>query len=296
MSWKKIGKHLLFPHGVVMALLLIAGAVSLSYSFLYLEETDPLRIGSYVLSFYTLTVWCLRMPEMVRSVGKFRRENPYARMWLENGRLRMNVTLAANLLWNGGYGALQLGLGFYHRSFWFCSLAVYYFSLACMRLFLVRHSVRHAPGERMREELRRYRACGWVFLITNLALTVMVVYMVVEGRAVKHGMVTTIAMATFTFASLTMAIVKVFKYWKMESPVFSASRAISLAAACVSLLTLENTMLVTFESEAMTLATRRLFLALTGGAVSAFIISMAVYMIVSSNRSLKAMEISYERE
>lgn len=297
MNWRKIGKAILWPHWAVLLLLLPVASGALAAGFLFLGEEDPVRIASYVLSFYTLVIWCLRVPGMVRFFRNIPEKNRYARVWLEDSRLRMNVTLGANVLWNGGYGALQLVLGIYHRSFWYYTLAVYYyFSLALMRLFLVHHSVRHAPGERMREELQRYRACGWVFLVTNLALTVMVVGMLVQNRAVKHGMITTIAMATFTFTSLVTAIVKVCKNWNQENPVFSASRAISLASACVSLLTLENTMLVTFADGTMTDVTRLLFLALSGGAVSTFIISMAIYMIVSANKRLRAMERCYERE
>ena len=142
----------------------------------------------------------------------------------------------------------------------------------------------------MQQELARYRTCGWVFLLTNLALSGMMFYMIYENRAVRHNEITTITMAAYTFTTLTMAIVNVIRYRKLGSPAVSAAKAISLAAACVSMLTLENTMLTTFRSETMTPEKTRLFLALSGGAVSVFIIAMAIYMIVQANRKLKSLE------
>ena len=290
MNWKRIGNALLFPPAAVLIVLTPVAAAALVYSMLRLEETSPVRIGSYVLAFYTLVVACAQIPNIVRSVGRIKKENKYIRIWTDDPRLRMNVTVSGSVLWNGVYGALQLGLGIYHRSAWFYSLAAYYVTLAIMRLSLVWYTMRHKPGEQMQQELVRYRACGWVFLLMNLALSGMMFYRIYENRFVQHYEITTIAMATYTFAMLTVAIVNVVRYRKYNSPVLSSAKAISLAAACVYMLTLENTMLVSFNKGAMPQQTVRLFLALSGGVVSAFIIAMAIYMIVQANRKLKSLE------
>ena len=290
MSWKRIGKSLLFPPAAVLIVLTPIAAAALVYAMLRLEEADPIRIGSYVLSFYALTILCARLPKLVRTLREFKDSNRYLKRWTGDVRLRTNVTLSGSALWNGAYSALQLGLGIYHRSAWFYSLAAYYATLAAMRLFLVRHTMRHKPGEQMRQELTRYRTCGWVFLLMNLALSGMMFYMIYENRAVRHNEITTITLAAYTFTALTMAIVNVIRCRKWGSPALSAAKAISLAAACVSLLTLENTMLTTFRSETMTPGKTRLFLALSGGAVSVFIIALAIYMIVQANRKLRSLE------
>ena len=142
----------------------------------------------------------------------------------------------------------------------------------------------------MREELIKYRNCGIAFLLMNLALSLMVFFMVYWNRTFEHHEITTIAMAAYTFGSMTMAIMNVVKYRKYNSPVYSASKAISLAAACVSMLTLESTMLTTFSDGTMTLTDRRIMLGATGVAVCAFIIAMAIYMIVQSSKKLKLLK------
>jgi hypothetical protein len=60
-------------------------------------------------------------------------------------RLRMNISLYGALAWNTAYALLNLGMGLWHRSFWFCSLAAYYVFLAVMRFFLVRYTSKNKP-------------------------------------------------------------------------------------------------------------------------------------------------------
>lgn len=294
MNWRMIGKALIFPHIAIMIILLPIAAVFLVYSMVFLGVESAAAIISYVLSAYTLMVWCFKAPYLIRCFKTFKDENNYVRIWQDDTRLRMNVSLYGTLMWNTAYALLQLGMGFWHHTFWFYSLAGYYISLAVMRFFLVRHTSKHKPGEKMLEELRRYRACGIIFLVMNLALTLIIFFMVYWNRTFHHHEITTIALAAYTFTSLTLAIINMVKYRKYNSPVYSASKAISLASACVSMLTLESTMLTTFGSETMELAYRRMFLALSGSATSIFIITMAVYMIIRGTKQIKLLKLTKE--
>ena len=296
MDWKKFGKALLFPPVAVMILLVPISAVFLVYSMVVLGTETVGAILSYVLSAYTLTVWCFRIPDLIRFFKALREENRYVIRWREDDRLRVNFSLFGSLIWNTAYGLFQLWLGYVHHTFWFYSLAGYYISLAVMRFFLVRHTRRFKPGEQMRTELLKYRACGWVFLIMNLALTLIIFFMLYWNRTFRHHEITTIMMAAYTFSSFTMAIISMIKYRKYNSPVYSASKAISFAAACVSMLTLTSTMLTTFSDDTMALSHRRLLLGLVGAAVSAVVLSMAIGMIVKANRELRKNATNQRRE
>lgn len=289
MNLKKLWKALLFPPIAIMIVLIPIATVFLVCSMVFLGTESPVSIISYVLSAYTLTVWCFRIPYLIRFFKGLKEKNKYAKRWLSDTRLRVNVSLYGSIVLNTAYALFQLGLAFRHRTFWYYSLAGYYIALAGMRFFLARHTSRHKAGERMREELIIYRACGWVFLAVNLTISVMVFFMVYWNRTFHHHEITTITLAAYTFTSLTMAIINVFKYRKFGSPVYSASKAISLAAACVSIITMESTMLTAFGGDTDAL-TRKILLGVTGGVVSAFIIVMAVYMIVQSSKKLKALK------
>ncbi len=290
MDWKKIGKAILFPHISIMIILLPIATVFLVYAMIFMGTESIVSIISYVLAFYTLVIWSVKVPFLIHFFKDFKEENKYARRWLDDTHLRVNISLYGGLLWNTAYALLQLGMGFWHHSYWFCSLAGYYISLAVMRFFLVRYTTKNKPGEKMREELVRYRLCGWIFLAMNLTLSLMVFFMVYWNRTFEHHEITTIALAAYTFTAFTLAIINMVKYRKYNSPVYSASKAISLASACVSMLTLEATMLTTFNDGSMNVLTRKIMLGCTGGVISIFIITMAIYMIVQSNKKRKALK------
>ena len=287
MEWKKIGKAILFPHIAIMIILAPIATVCLVASMVLAGTESAVAIASYVLSAYTLTVWCFRIPYLIRFFKTFREENKYARRLQDDARLRVNISLYGSLAWNALYGIFQLWLGFYHHTFWFYSLGAYYICLAIMRFFLVRHTRKYAPGERMQTELVKYRACGWIFLIMNLALALIIFFMVYFNRTFEHHMITAIAVAAYTFTAFTVAIVNVVKYRKYNSPVFSASKAISFAAACVSMLTLTSTLLTTFSDGTMGQAEQKMMLGSVGVAVSMVIVTMAIYMIVTGTKKLK---------
>lgn len=295
MNLRKIGRFILFPHFALLLVLLPVATVLLVYSMVFVGGETIIAYISYVLAAYTLTIWCFRIPLLVRSFKKFKNENKYAHRWLTDTHLRVNVSLYGSLLWNTAYAVFQLRLGLWHHTFWFYSLAGYYLCLAVMRFFLVRYTSKYQAGEKIRDEWVRYRNCGIVFFMMNMALALIIFFMVYWNRTFEHHEITTIAMAAYTFGTMTMAIVNVVKYRKYKSPVYSASKAIGLAAACVSMLTLESTMLTTFSDGTMSLAERRILLGTSGGVISAFIIGMAIYMIVQSSKKMKLLDTAKEQ-
>lgn len=290
MDWKRIGKGFLFPHIAIMIILVPIATVFLVYSLMFMGTDSLIAIISYLLAFYTLLVWSLKIPHLIKFIQNFKNENAHVKRWRDDPRLRINVSLYGTLLWNTAYALLHLGMGFWHHSFWFCSLAGYYIFLAVMRFFLVRFTSKHKPGEKMREELFKYRTCGWIFLGMNIMLSLMVFFMVYWNRTFRHHEITTIALAAYTFTAFTVAIINIVKYRKYNSPVYTASKAISLTAAVVSILTLEATMLTTFGDGSMSILTRKIMLGCTGGVVSVFIIIMAIFMIVQSGKKLKELK------
>lgn len=286
---QKIGKALLFPHMAIMILLIPIATVLLVYSLVFLDSASILAIVSYVLSFYTLTIWCVKIPKLIAFSKNFKNENKYVKIWTGDVRLRVRVSLYGSFLWNTAYAIFQLCLGYYHSSVWYYSLAAYYVCLALMRFFLSRHTTMHKPGENMKKELTQYRTCGWIFLLINLALSGIVFLMIYQNKATPHHQITTIAMAAYTFTALTTAIINTVKYRKYQSPVYSASKAISLAAACVSMITLTSTMLASFGGEGEDPLFRTIMLAGLGAAVAIFITTMAIYMIVRANKQIKQL-------
>ena len=298
MDPKKLGKALLFPHIAIMIILVPVATVLLVGSMVFIGTKSPIAIVSYVLAAYTLTVWCFKIPHIIRFFKDFKNGNKYAVMWQADPRLRVRISLYGSLLWNIAYALFQLWLGFYHHTFWFYSLGAYYACLAVMRFFLVSHTRKFAPGEKMKTELVKYRACGWIFLAMNLALSLIVFFMLYRNRTFSHHMITAIAMAAYTFTAFSAAIVNVVKYKRYNSPIFSAAKAISFASACVSMLTLTSTLLTTFNDGSMSAFEQKFMLGSVGVAVSVVVVTMAIYMIVQSTKKLKELktEVKYAKQ
>lgn len=285
---KKIVRILLYPHIVVPILLVPISISLLVWSMLFLGTTHFISIISYVLSAYTLTIVCFRIPEIIIFVKKIKNENKYVVMYRTDRHLRMKISLIISFTINVIYAILQFFIGLNHGSFWFYSMSAYYLFLAVMRYLLMRHTLVNNVNEKPKSELLKYCFCGWMLLLLNLALSIMVFFMVYWNRTFNHHEITTIALAAYTFFSFTMAILNFIKYRKIKSPVYSAAKAISLTSACVSIITLEATMLTVFGGD-MDIIVRKILLGFTGGSVSIFVMILSINIIINGIKRLKSM-------
>ena len=287
---KKIGKALIMPHVAVIVLIAPVALALLICSFTVFESDSPMTYASYALSAYALTLVCVRIPRTIKFIKHIKNDNKYVVRYTSDAQLRVQISLCAALLFNFAYAIFQLGLGIFHGSFWFYSLALYYALLVVIRGSLLLKVRGMKASENQLAEFIRYRFCGIILLTMTLALTAIVFFMTYFGRGFTHHFITTIALAAYTFTSFTFAIINVVKYRKFDSPVLSASRAISLAAAAVSMLTLETAMFSAFgtstDAEMQSIMTL-----LTGIAVCVFVATMAISMIIHSTKQIKKLRL-----
>lgn len=288
-DWKKIGLSLLYPHIAVILCLLPVSIALLIFALIKYTPESVISIVAYLLSFYELLVISFRVPKMIEYFKKIKKENKYINRYFTDVRLRMNISLYGSLVWNIAFGVLQLFLGFYHKSLWFYSMFAYYVMLGVMRFFLLKHTRKYNANEEVEIETKKYVVSGWLLLFMNLALAIIVAFIVSMNKTFVHHMITTIAIAAYTFFTLTFAIINLFKYKKYNSPVYSASKTISLTAAVVSMFTLETTMLTTFGTGETELL-GKILLPISGVVVIGFAITMAIIMIVKGTKQLKVLK------
>ena len=283
---KKIGKKLLYPHILIIVMLLPISLTLMIWSMIILGESHFISIIGYILSAYTMTVICFRIPDIIKLIKYIKNENKYIVRYRTDTHLRIKINLIGTFLINFAYAIFQFFIGLYHDSFWFYSMFAYYLFLAITRFYLMKHTLKFEPNEKPKDELKKYVFSGWMMLVLNMALSVMIFFMVYWNKTFKHHQITTIALAAYTFISFTIAIVNFIRYRKYKSPLFNAAKSISLTSASVSIITLETTMLTSFGSD-MDLSTRKLFLGLTGAAVSLFVLTLAIIMIAKGTRMYK---------
>lgn len=121
---------------------------------------------------------------------------------------------------------------------------------------------------------------------SNISLTDVVVLVIRKNEGFQYAGYLIYIMAMYAFYNIITAVMNVVKYRKYRSPVMSAAKIVSLAAALVSMLSLETAMLTQFGSTDTEMS-RRIMTACTGAGVCTMILAMAVYMIYHATRELK---------
>ena len=136
-----------------------------------------------------------------------------------------------------------------YRSTWFFVLSVYY-ALLCVARILV---FKQTPSKsKLRSKILTMRTCGCFLLAINIIFSIMSFILINETPQSKYHEIIVISLATYTFFLLGDAIIGSVKTIKINNHVFLSAKLISLTSASVSLLTLTNTMLVTWGKENVT--------------------------------------------
>ncbi len=195
---------------------------------------------------------------------------------------RIKLFLCASFIFNVLYAVFLFVVARVYASKWFFVMSIYYGLLSIARIFVF---LQINPQKTLFSKIKTMRACGVFLLIVNLAVSTMMFILLYGNPPVKHHEITVIALATYTFSTLTVAIVNSVKYLKRNDHVYACVKLISLICASVSMVTLTNTMLVTFGEENMLL--RSIILPILCAVVSIFIIMSAILMIRKANFDLR---------
>lgn len=280
-KWKNILWKLLFPHTFLIFLLFNASVILLVYAFC--DETCPELVAyiSYFVSAYTLTVVCARMPGIIKKAKKCLYDNKYANKYLTEKELRIRISLYGGLVLNICFAIFKVIMGAMYQSKWLFAMAGYNTILSGMRFVLVYRDQtdkkKETDYEKRLDGLHSYKVCGWLMLLLNSAISVIVAIVVVDNQVISYPGYMIYAIAAFTFYCLTMAIINMVKYWHRHNPVFSAVKRIEMAKALVSIFTLQVAMITQFGVEEG--FDYRIANGITGCAVCVIITVMAILML-----------------
>lgn len=175
----------------------------------------------------------------------------------------------------------------YRRSsLWFAALSVYYAWLTFMRVNIVTYMQTLAADGR--EELRRYRTTGVHLLFLT---TVVIILGIVSNRLGYRPSYAThmlVVVALFAFYNVTNAIINLHKWRKLEDPLISASKALSLSCALVSLYSLQTAAIGRFAATSDARIINFLTYA-TPIVIFLVIASISLFIILRVNWVLKAI-------
>lgn len=291
--WKQMAMRLLFPKWWVTVLSVPIAAAGLWYVFAGGHPSQWVAYPIYAFSACSLTWACAGIiryaGDWKQSWHRFVDRTPVVKRYLTDVSFQMSVSLYRSLGLNVLYAAAKFGFSVYYRSAWFATLAVYYFLLAVIRFSLLHYFNRNAYGADLPAEWKRYRLCGVLLLVMNIALTGMVILVVRKNEGFHYAGYLIYVMALYAFYSITAAVRNVVKYRKYHSPVMSAAKALHLAAALVSMLALETAMLSQF-GEGNSASFRKIMTGCTGAGVCMIILGIAFYMIFRATKELNREE------
>ena len=161
-------------------------------------------------------------------------------------------------------------------------MSIYYALLSIVRIYTF---CRTSSTKREIQKVVTMRNCGYLLFLLNLVVSVMMFVLIYTTRQVKYHEIIVIALATYTFTDLTIAILSVVKYIKKKDYDYSTIKTISLISSVVSMVTLTNIMLATFGGDNEPL--RKVILPIFCGVVAIFILANAIIMIIKSNSKLR---------
>lgn len=291
--FRRILQRLFFPKVWFVLFSTFAGAALLVYTFACGHKEDWTAIPSYLFSAYAMVLVCIRLQRLSGHARKdmqtVMEKVPLVHRYCRDASFRVHSSLYFSLGLNVVYAVIKFMLGLRYHSVWFGTLAVYYFLLAVMRFLLLSYITRKGFGTNRKGELHRYRLCGAMLVVMNSAFTGMVVLVLRENEGFRYAGYLIYVMALYAFYNIIIAVVNVIRYRKYNSPVMSAAKGINLAAALVSMLSLETAMLAQFgdtDSEMF----RHVMTACTGAGVCTIILEMAVYMMHHATRELNGIQ------
>ncbi len=123
MDWKNRLKKILFPHVALVFILFNVTVAGLITIFVKGWELHFLSYFFYVLSCYTLTIVCVRIPGIVKKVNQLLHKNKYTDAYLTNADLRIQISMYRGLVIGIVFATFKIILGFVYDSSWFFAMA-----------------------------------------------------------------------------------------------------------------------------------------------------------------------------
>jgi hypothetical protein len=290
---KKIIYKILFPPAYVPIITTPTSIVALALVFTKGLDTHPVSILAYVLSFYTLCIltafFAVKAPKTFKNAKSRVYNTKYGNKYMTDIEFKTQLTLYISLAINLLNVGLNIIYGLVYVTNWFFILAFYYATLTVMRFSLALYTRKYSLGENILGEWKRARVCGAVLTLINLSLTGVVLMMMYQDRGFTYAGILIYVMAAYSFYHITVAIIDIIKYRKYKSPIINSIKTVKLAAALVSMLSLETAMLTSFGSD-MSAGEKRIMIAATGAGISLIVIGLSSYMIVNSTNQINSIK------
>jgi hypothetical protein len=180
-----------------------------------------------------------------------------------------------SLAFNVAYALGNCIIGFLSPSWWFITVGAYYTVLAITRFSVLQ--VRRKASGNYDTELFARRITGILLIVLSFCIVGVNIMSAIKDRGTAFHEIVMITIATYTFTKITVSIIGMVKAKRSASPALKILRNISLADACVSIYTMQRSMLVSFPGmEASKILLLNIF---TGTAVWIVVLLLGINLI-----------------
>ena len=204
--------------------------------------------------------------------------------WSESYSFKTLISSTASLCVTILFALYHGFLGLAASSIWHGSICVFYLLLVVIRGIILLTEYR-IKSEREEEKQRRRRKTFLItsvlLLLLNLSLMLPISLMVLLQNQVNIGKIPAIAMAAYTTCKITMAIIHMRKR-QVRHVLIRELRTINLIDALVSILTLQNTLILVNAGEGNDMLTLS---AISSAAIFLVIIGITVRLFLNGKAS-----------
>ena len=165
--------------------------------------------------------------------------------WKTDYDFKTLITAAVSLGVTAAFALYNGFLGVHHQSLWHGTICVYYIILVLLRggiVFSERIAYKRDDGGRVRKICRGVSSA--LLLILNISLIVPTALMVKMEKPVGMTLIPAIAMAAYTTYKIVMASVNLRRRKRSSDILVRLLRTIGFIEALVSILTLQNTLIM----------------------------------------------------
>ena len=195
--------------------------------------------------------------------------------------VRLSVTI------NVFFSCYQLFQAFRFNSIWFAALGIYSVMVTTTRVIILRYM--RPDAQDGREELERYRSCGFLMLMLTFAvgLLALVVNLAGEHPVYPGSMIYVVSL--FTAYTVYTSLSNLITYRKLESPLISASKSVAMSCAMVSLFSLQAAALAFYCTGDLVWIRTRANL-ISAIIICSIILIFALHIIIRASRALAGKE------
>ncbi len=205
-------------------------------------------------------------------------ENVFVYSFLNDKQYQIITKVVVGFIFNLIYAFYNGILGALTLSPLFIVSAIYYFLLSIMRLLMLLADRKVS----YKRKQKNATIVGSMLLLLSVAYSAVIFFSIDHNTVAVYGEITMISIATYTFTKITVAIINAVRHSSEKSLVIMTINNIRYSEVAVSLLTMQQSMLVSFGN--MDIRTATILNAFTGGVVCFFIVAMGINTIKNVKR------------